>query len=793
MRRTFFALLVAGVSVAITDARPQAQQNPLGQLLEKAKQKLQRPVECVETDQACIDKARRSGTPVKIVPARPAPVPTPPAPVPVATATATPAAIVAAGEFGGPVPNYLAIFKLLMAAHADVLGTDEFAAWDYYLISRVPPNPTQYALSPECFALGKRLVNEITAATVRAEAVADFKAALAQSSATPRTGRFFLRTWEQFGTYDLARGVFPLERINSTLLGAGRIAVPRTPQGLISPEQSRQGAGSGQYCLNAQRQSDVARLVSLGFELDLHGQEALKEFPMERAAAEEFVNANRDRSVAVEVVIETEPIQLSSGKPLVRSRITAARVLDKNTGRVLNTFTGLTPAPTTTTPTVALPTSGALPFSSNRALLLTLRDHPDLATPDALLDLTRNQIGAEQMTWRAIALALDPKNPAGIRGRYRLNPKRETFFYEWQSLVDRQPDLARGSLLDTFLRPDADWSFVTRDPAWDARFDALVGVFLFSRDKIEGREPSFAAQELMPVFKRHLDMATSKAPTQFWFSVPLGFNYDFASKSLRLSGGGLRRPENPDDTDLVASIPSEPEVALPESARGRAVYRVGGGPTNQKAEPAPPGVPFGAPVSPTDTWRGLAVIGSSWRKIPLSAILALDRRLQVVSIPMEPARAEQLVKAQTAAAGRGGLSARVYFDAERVDIGSAAYDRQREPTAVLLAKVQKIDIVDSGNQVVATIAGDKLPVPVTRTTTPPAVQAPVKSGPTPAEIETERRRKLDQQEAERSRQISERLNQQVQKQVKCATEASKVDGNTVSKAYQDAFAACMAK
>src|SRR4026207_1597043 len=119
MRRTFFALLVAGASVAITDARPQAQQNPLGQLLEKAKQKLQRPVECVETDQACIDKARRSGTPVKIVPARPAPVPTPPAPVPVATATATPAATVAAGEFGGPVPNYLAIFKLLMAAHAD--------------------------------------------------------------------------------------------------------------------------------------------------------------------------------------------------------------------------------------------------------------------------------------------------------------------------------------------------------------------------------------------------------------------------------------------------------------------------------------------------------------------------------------------------------------------------------------------------------------------------------------------------------------------------------------------------
>jgi hypothetical protein len=236
MRRTFFALLVAGVSVAITGARPEAQQNPLGQLLEKAKQKMQRPV------------------------------------------TAAP------GEFSGPVPTYQAMFKLLMAAHADVLGTDDFAAWDYYLISRVPPNPTQYNFSPECSALGKRLANEITAATVRAEAVADFKAALAQSSAAPKTGRFFLRTWEHFGPYDAARSAFPLERINSTLLGAGRIAVPRTPHGLISPEQSRQGAGSATYCLNGQ-QGDVARLVSLGFELELHGQEALKEFPMERAAA----------------------------------------------------------------------------------------------------------------------------------------------------------------------------------------------------------------------------------------------------------------------------------------------------------------------------------------------------------------------------------------------------------------------------------------------------------------------------------------------------------------------------
>jgi hypothetical protein len=809
MRRTFFALLVAGVSVAITDARPRAQQNPLGQLIEKAKQKLQKPVECVETDQACIDKARRSGTPVKILPA-------PPAPTPVAVGAAAPAAV-PSGDFAAPAPSHEALFKLFMAAYADVLSTDELAAWEHHIVFRVPPNQRNQ-FSPECATLMRQVQNEITAESVKAAVIADFKSALVQSSAGAKTARFLIRTWEQFRPFDSARSVFPLESNyggNTSLGGGARIVVPRTPTSVLSPDELRQQSGLGQpfYCAAVDRnlkhpvipnQAAIGPATASGngvvgwFQLVLHGQETLTEFPMERAAAEAFVNANPDRSVALEMLLEVGPVQVPpAGGPLTApAHVTNARVLDKNTGRVLHTFTGLTTTPTTTTSTVALSTSAALPFSGNRALLLTLRDHPELAIADALLDATRHQVGAEQMTWRAIGLALDPKNGANLRGRYRLNPKRETFFYEWQSLVDRQPELARGPLLDTFMRPDADWSFVTRDPAWDARFTALVTVFLFSRDKIEGREPSFAAQELMPVYKRHLDMAISKAPTQFWFAVPLGFNYDFASKSLRLSGGmARRRAESPDDTDLLGPLPSEPEVALPEGARGRAVYGIGGGaPTKQKGEPVsvPPGVPVGG-VSPTDNWRGFAVIGSSWHKIPLPAIVALDHRLKIDSIPMEPARAEQLVKAQTAAPGPSVLSARVYFDAERVDLGSAVYDRQREPAAVLLAKVRRVDIVDAGNQVVATIAGDALPAPVTRTNTPPTVQAPVKTGPTPAEIETERRRKLDEQEAERSRQISERLNQQVQKQVKCATEASKVDGNTASKAYRDAYTACMAK
>ena len=429
-------------------------------------------------------------------------------------------------------------------------------------------------------------------------------------------------------------------------------------------------------------------------------------------------------------------------------------------------------------------------FSSNRALLLTLRDHPELATTDALLDATRSQVGLEQMAWREVALILDPK----MGGRYRWNPKRQAFVYEWQSLVDRQPDLARGPVLDAFMRTDPDWSFVTRDPAWDPRFDALVGVFLFSRDKIEGREPSFAAQELVPVYNRQLEMAVSKAPTKFWLAVPLaGFNYDFANRALRISGvASGRRPE---DSDLLGAPPSEPEVALPEGARGRAVYSLLGAPQvtqRYEAKSAKPGVPVPSRL-PTDDWRSFASIGSSWRKIPLPGLLALDRRAHLESIPMEPSSAEPLVKAQTARPGTPVLSARVYFDAERVDIGSTVGERQREPAAVLIAKLQRIEVVDSSDRVVATIDGAALPAPAARAAAPAPAATPVKAGPTPAELETERRRRLDQQEAEQAAHINDKAKAQIQKENKCSAEASKVDGNLMSKAYRDAYAACMAK
>jgi hypothetical protein len=138
------------------------------------------------------------------------------------------------------------------------------------------------------------------------------------------------------------------------------------------------------------------------------------------------------------------------------------------------------------------------------------------------------------------------------------------------------------------------------------------------------------------------------------------------------------------------------------------------------------------------------------------------------------------------------LSARVYFDAERVDIGSTVVDRQRERAAVLIGRVRRIELVTSDNRVVATVAADALPAPAIAPSAPPTQPVPVKSGPTPAELETARRKKLDEQEAEQTRKSLEGLHKSAEKEQKCVAEGMKVDPG-MGKALRDAVAACMAK
>ena len=205
------------------------------------------------------------------------------------------------------------------------------------------------------------------------------------------------------------------------------------------------------------------------------------------------------------------------------------------------------------------------------------------------------------------------------------------FIYEWQT----EADASRTDLVDVFLRTDADWSFVTREPQWDSSFGAIVDAFLFARKSVEGREASFAAQELVPVYKRHLDTAVAKAPTKLFITLAVpAAAYDFSSKSIRFLQAGTNVQQGQPyegGIELLESTdhPKFEGLVLPASARSTANYHLFGAVQSMhRADPpsSNPGVNLNT-MSPTQSWRSYFSIGSSsageGENIPYVEVLAL--------------------------------------------------------------------------------------------------------------------------------------------------------------------------
>jgi len=76
------------------------------------------------------------------------------------------------------------------------------------------------------------------------------------------------------------------------------------------------------------------------------------------------------------------------------------------------------------------------------------------------------------------------------------------------------PQFTKTALMPLFLRSDGDWSFVAREKGWSDKYDSYIYAFIFDKEKIAGRQAEFAAKELLPVMRRHLEMAVQQAPTR---------------------------------------------------------------------------------------------------------------------------------------------------------------------------------------------------------------------------------------------------------------------------------------
>jgi hypothetical protein len=712
-----------------------------------------------------------------------------------------------------PEPSHRALLKLYVAANPDLLD-DDVNAWEGHVLLNVPPGTNHpdgraAAPSPECVALEKQFSNEVSRPDLLKRTRTDFQKTLAAARSWPKTAVFRLRIRDMLHEYDPATGSFPLHTV-PRLLSASNPEVKIARTSVL--------AHRGFYAGPMENLCDIhnptnLRRVPRDFEFDLRASAPVDRIPMEKSAAKAYLEAHGgalpNRGIDIDLIVEVGPLSPNpdNSRPYaqfehfrVAGRLIAARALDPVNGRVVHedllqagstttaaaagtqSAAGSTPAPASPGASQAdmagatRAPAGPEPLTRWRVGLLTLRYLPELLTDKIVLDFATRVIQEEQQIWaRLDQLAKAP--------RPEFNKKRFVFGYEWQKAIESQPDFARGALLDVFMKPDADWSFVKREREWDERFTAAVGAFVFARGKIEGRQAGFAAQELAPVARRHLEAAAASAHTALWFPLKLpSWDYDFAAQAIQFrTGEPLETPKGWFDEDYTVMPPSAATTA------NHGAIGTMGAQLSEPREPRP-GLPE---PSGTEKWRYQLQLFAQG-PLPNYGALALDRQLFLKSIPMDPKIAERL------ALTRAELHAKVYVTATRVELGESKIDGKPRKFAVLFATLQKIDIHTSDNELVATVKPEALPAPKVGTTDPPAPapKPPAQQPPAPDPGELQRRQEIERREASQHVLADLKTKSDIQlerskRATVCMQQVIAVHPDQDSPAFKAAFDACM--
>jgi hypothetical protein len=343
------------------------------------------------------------------------------------------------------------------------------------------------------------------------------------------------------------------------------------------------------------------------------------------------------------------------------------------------------------------PLGDYLPLTTWRTQLLLFRDNPNLLTDDAVFPNLLEEITEEANAWRALDnVGRDPITKRQVPNQ----PKK--FIFEWQKYIDQQPDLARGPLMDVFMREDADWSFVKRENGWDNNPTNIVDVLLFSKEKVANRDAQFAARELMPVYRKHLDLAISKAPAKLVFNVALPTAYfDFATNTFRFpTKATMASNAKHEFVDKIALLsPLYSGQKIPAAVVGKANYNVGS-PDYQNVRldrlttPRAPGSRGGGGP---DIWRK----NMEWKPVSSLVAFSFDRRLEMKGFPVDISKAEDLSKKMAV------FTARIYIDVEH----DYSFLDTNHLESFLAARIQKVEVLGPQKEVLATLAGASFPAP----------------------------------------------------------------------------------
>jgi len=582
--------------------------------------------------------------------------------------------------------------RLYMAANFDMLENLPFA-WEHFLVFHIPPGERGRRSSNECFSLTKQVQQEFDRQRLHERAISLLKTALNDARSWNRTSVFKLRATVRLEQYDAKAAAFPLNLGNTPALG-GMLSVARDAGPL--KDLCRATAMPSSTPNDFRRQFEgVDTLPNQGlFSLQIEPERRVKSLPMERAVAEDFLRLRQtagpgERDIVLEILVETAPaVYNRQARGAIPARVIAVRAIDQVRHSVLHIFALPAQLPTVST---SQPDSGTQ-LNSLQLSMLLLRDHSQLLSKERSLRMTEQLIRAEQACFKNIqtirssseqinALQLDNRNPI--------------LTFEIQKLENERPELTHGPLLGVFRSPVADWSFLTKEPRYDARRGQVIEVFFFSEAHLGNRQPSFLAQELEPLFRRHSVAIANTAPTLLQATVSLpAVAYDFQAQAFRFRGAG-----NQNGASLFKPIAR----SAPAEVAGHSYFYE---PPEQHGRPGPvetnkPGVAPIVECNALKTWRDLiseaTFTGSSEHVV--SPTLAFDRQLSLSELKFHPAEAERITK-QLRRDGTG-LSARLVFQIVKTIVGS---DRSNErPAGYLLARTERIDILNRDDVVLTSL------------------------------------------------------------------------------------------
>lgn len=678
-----------------------------------------------------------------------------------------------------PRPDYLSLLKMYYAANKDILKDNQtFLAEVYAVLAKPSLNQNNYSSAFAKTLTGSKELNEFTRPKALKTITEQAKKILENSSDWPETAVFRIHWQLELGQYDFDTQrflfkTFPaynhtyqdmmfsrshlLKNIQDLNPRQPECRVPRMPVPRLRPsadviqklQLSRQNSHIkffAPFPIHLFGKNNHYSLLPYHspfnyMNLVVKGSDQLQSLPMKPDQAEAFLERlpkkprknEADRRLPVELLVKVGPVTISEGQVQpIPAQIFAARVLHPQTGQIIHQYK-FDLVPQTVAESTRKSSSLKNPYSEQaapalnrlRRTLLQLKHQPQLMLQEHLEQMAREQIRTEKPY--ADFLMQMKNNPAASKQKYSqrsLNPKRPLFLYEWQQLHREQAKLAAGPLLELFSGNGQAWSFIKDETDWDDRFNAIVGLLVFSPEKIKDRTPETAAAEMVPTMKQLLTAVAAKSPERMAIHVGLGaMQYDAATNSLVAKENQQSRGISKDRSFVPleeinnpsfvhpkpqGGVPYPIGIAYPKSVQSSVLYSIrwfGDNQSNQKSDA------MSALRKSFENGPGVRAITSfqnnTHRMTHEPAAVALDREIRFSRIPIEQAVAEDLMKSPY---WENSLQARIILSQLDTAIATEyVHDRTVRQRGVIQGHVEGIQIKTRKGVIVAFIPAAELP------------------------------------------------------------------------------------